>query len=79
MRYLTAADLKRILDEYYPDDARIAIRAKTPSGASLYYDLQLGNLTNKLTGENQLYLYSEGLDLTIAADIEMLKEDEEIW
>lgn len=79
MKYLTAADLKRILDEYYPDDARIAIRARTPSGTSIYYDIKVGNITNKLTGENQLYLYSEGLDLTIEADNELLKQEIETW
>lgn len=74
MVYLTVGDLKRILGKY-DDDSRIAVKARTRDGDSLYYDLKCNNTSNM----NTLYFHSEGLDLTIESDIEMLKEELKLW
>ena len=52
------------------DNTLICIRCKTPSGDAAYYDLDLEVL------DQGIVLHSEGLDLTIEADIEMIKEEE---
>lgn len=57
---------------YIDEDKRICIRCKTPSGDTLYYDLDM------LINEQGIILHSEGLDLTIEADTEMIKNEGEI-
>ena len=74
MAYLTVRDLKRILEKY-DDDSKIAVKARTHCGDALYYDLKCNNTPSGRV----FYLHSEGLDLTIKSDREMLKEEMRIW
>lgn len=72
MRRLTK---KTLIDKLVDvdDDTQICIRCKTPySGNSVYYDLDLQII------DQLIILHSDGLDLTVEADMEMIKEEEMI-
>ena len=77
MKHLTAKELRERL-ALLPDDTKIAIQQKTNDGCSLYFDIK--HTARKLKGIGPvLYLHSQGLDLTIEADKEMIKEEAEPW
>lgn len=66
---------KTLLDKLVnvDEDTLICIRCKTPySGNCVYYDLDLEIL------DQGIILHSNGLDLTVEADMEMIKQDEDI-
>ena len=71
MGYLTAKDLREKL-ALVPDDTRVSIRAKTCDGDNLYFDLEYDTMDDKFLG-GICYLRSEGLDLTIEADMENIR------
>lgn len=77
MTYLTAKDLREKLATL-PDDTKITIKARTTEGDSLYFDLTTEAVQDKYLG-GILYMNSEGLDLTIEAEKEQLKEEVAPW
>lgn len=72
MGMLTKGMLLKELDTI-DEDTPICIRCKTPySGNCVYYDLDLEIL------DQGIIIHSDGLDLTVEADTEMIKEGEMI-
>jgi len=72
MKQLTKKDLINELVNV-DDDTLICIRCKTPySGDCVYYDVSLEIL------DQGIILHSSGLDLTVEADMEMIKEERDI-
>ena len=72
MRKLTKKDLINELVNV-DDNTLICIRCKTPySGNCVYYDVDLEIL------DQGIILHSSGLDLTVEADMEMIKEESDI-
>lgn len=71
MRHFTKKTLMNELMDV-DDNTNICIKCKTPySGECVYYDLEL------IKNEQGIILYSKGLDLTVEADMEMIKQEEE--
>ena len=72
MRKLTKRMLLNKLSDI-DDDTLICIRCKTPyTGNSVYYDVDMEIL------DQGIILHSDGLDLTVEADTEMIKEEGEM-
>lgn len=74
MSYLSKKELiEKIKD--CPDDARVCIRAHTPySGDALYLDATIFVHEDEILGE-KIILTSDGLNQTIEADTELIKEE----
>lgn len=77
MNYLTAKELRERLATL-PDDTKITIKQKTSDGNNLYLDLTYDFIQDKFLG-GILYLNSNGLDLTIEAEKEQIREEAEPW
>lgn len=69
MKRVTKKDLIESLDDV-DDNAPVCIRCRTPyTGNGVYYDIDLEIL------DQGIILHSNGLDLTVEADMEMIKEE----